>query len=160
MLPIVAIVLALPAHGSENDCTYDQANQLQKLQGIAATKANSRLIEAPRQVIWTGNDRTKWTLTYGGCAHLGFSVTSSRTRARPSKQDEVLQTAVQMAEEFWDPIDAEELRAAIVGRTYERHTAGTATVISIPRQDYDVFEVEHKYGKQIEQITVRWSRSF
>jgi hypothetical protein len=159
LLPARAAPLA-QALPPEAACTYDQANQLNKLKRIAAAKANSRLIPAQRQVSWTEKDQTHWTISYGGCAHIGFSVTASRKRAVPMKQDAVLQQAARMAKAFWDPPDADALSAAIAAGKFEKRIAQGSTLYVIPREDYDAFEIEHGFAKGRERISIRWLRSF
>jgi hypothetical protein len=141
-------------------CTYDQTNQLDKLKSIAATKANSRLIPQRRQVSWIEKDQTEWSLTYGGCAHLGFSVAARRKQALPMKQDEVLRAAVRMATVHWDSQDADALSTAIAAGKFERRTERKVTLYAIAREDYDAFEVEYHFAKGMEQIRIRWLRTF
>lgn len=159
-LLLTAMTLAPPVYASVDECTYDQAAQIEKLQKVASGKPNARIIEAKRQVTWFGTDRTRWTLVYGGCAHLGFSVMSSRMRNEPAKQDEVLQTAVNMAAEFWESSDAQKLQTAVAGKQFEKRTDGMATRYIISRDDYEEFEVEHAFEKRKESISVRWLRNF
>jgi hypothetical protein len=159
-LLLTAMTLASPAYASVDECTYDQAAQLEKLRKVAAGKPNARVVDTKRQVTWIGKDQTHWTLVYGGCAHFGFSVTSTRMRNQPAKQGEMLQTAVEMAAEFWDPADAQVLRSAVSSERFEKRTDGAATRYLISREDYDGFEIEHEFGKRKERITVRWLRSF
>jgi hypothetical protein len=158
-LPARAAPLA-QALPPEAACTYDQANQLNKLKRIAAAKANSRLIPAQRQVSWTEKDQTHWTISYGGCAHLGFSVTASSKRTVPMKQDEVLEQARRMAFAFWDPPDSDVLSTAIAARKFEQRIEEGGTLYVIPREDYDAFEIEHNFTNGREQIGIRWLRSF
>ena len=160
LLPLIGMVLASPAYALTDECTYDQSDQLKKLQSVAAAKANSRVIAGERQVTWTGRDQTHWSLVYGGCAHLGFAITSSRARKLPAKQGEVLQAAARMAAEFWDPSDAADLRAAIASGKFEKRTDQAVTHFSFAHESYDVFEVEHNFEQRTERITVRWVRSF
>ena len=158
----ILIVQARAASPTEPaaECTYDQANQLGKLRSIAATKANARLIPHQRQVSWIEKDQTQWSLSYGGCAHFVFSVTASRKRAMPMKQEEVLQAALRMAKAFWDPPDADALGTAIASGKFERRTEQGGTLYAFTRKDYDAFEVEHDFTKGMEQISIRWLRSF
>ncbi len=154
------MTFAPPVYASVDECTYDQAAQIEKLRKVAAGKPNARVVEAKRQVTWLGKDQTRWTLVYGGCAHLGFSVTSSRMRNQPAKQGEVLRAAVKMAAEFWDSSDAQKLQAAVAGEHFEKRTDGAATRYIISRDDYEEFEVEHVFEKRKESISVHWLRNF
>jgi light-regulated signal transduction histidine kinase (bacteriophytochrome) len=160
LLMLITMTLASPAYASVDECSYDQTTQLEKLRKVAAGKPNARVVEAKRQVTWTGKDKTHWTVVYGGCAHFGFSVTSSQMRTHPAKQDEVLQAAVKIAAEYWDPADAQKLKTAIMGMQFEKRTDGAATRYVISRDDYEEFEVEHEFEKSRERIAVRWLRNF
>jgi hypothetical protein len=160
VLPLIGMLLASTCCTSAAECTYDQSEQLKKLQSIAATKANARFIAGDRQVTWIGRDGTHWSLVYGGCAHLEFAVTSSRVRKLSAKRDEVLQAAERIASEFWYPVDATDLRAAIATEKFEARTDGAVTHFTVEHESYDVFEVEHEFNERVERITVRWVRSF
>lgn len=160
MLLMAAAMVAAPVLAADDECTYDQSAQLEKLRKVAAGKANARVDADKRQLTWTGKDQTRWTLVYGGCAHLGFTVTASHIRERPAKLGEVLQAAVRMASDFWDPADSQELRSAVTDGRFEKRTDGALTRLIISREDYDKFEIEHEFVKPRQHITVRWLRSF
>lgn len=99
---LLALMFSLPitAHAASDDCLYDQANQLEKLQTIAATKPHARVNADEREVSWVGRDRTRWLLVYGGCSHLGFAITASKKQKPASKESVVFQMANRIASEF------------------------------------------------------------
>lgn len=151
--------LASAAHAAHDDCLFDQANQIEKLQTVAATKPSARLNVEAREVSWYGRDHTRWILVYGGCNDLGFAVTASTKQKSASNQTVVLQLANRMATEFWDRVDAAALRRATARGKFERNVDGTATFFSIVHKSYDVIQIEQRYEDGTESISVRWVRT-
>lgn len=159
-LALSAFALAAAAHASGDECVYDQANQLEKLQSVAAAKPHARVVAEERLVAWTGRDKTRWSLVYGGCSHLSFAVTSSKMQKIASKPAAVLQAANRMAAEFWDRSDAADLKKAIAQGKFVKRTDATASYFSIAHESYDVFEIVQEFKDGTESVTVRWVRSF
>lgn len=160
LLVVLAAAIQQTTPAAAGECMYDQPNQLEKLRGVAASKPGARVDADARAVLWTSKDKAHWSLVYGGCDHLGLAITSTKIKSLASKPTETLQAAVKMAVEFFDPVDAADLKKAIDQKKYQIHTNRVSTYFSIENESYDVFEIEQEFKEHAESLTVRWIRSF
>lgn len=103
---------------SEENCDYSQEYQKGKLSKIAAAYDGSKLDLEGRVVSWNLKSGGKIIYGYGGCAHIGHSVTLVEHLEKEPSENEIFTKAQALADEFWGKIDASHLKTALQSKKY------------------------------------------
>ena len=165
LLPRIGMVLVLGwlsllVVASEIDCTYDQPHQVAVLREIASRHPGAAVSDATGTVSWTNEAKTEMSVQFGGCHHLGFTVSATRARDIASPEGETFRVAVELAKGYWDNADSNALESATTSRSFTKETTSTGVLYYMEHDSYDEFVVERELLEGHERITIRWLRSY
>ncbi len=140
------------------DCTYDEATQLQRIVSLAQ-RVNGQVGAGGHSVRWR-EGQTTIEVVYGGCDHLGHSVTRETPAAAPMGEAELLALAERMALEQWAPAEAEMLRNALREQRFTRSQSGAESVLNLSVPDYFEFAITQRHAHGSERVRIHWGRNF
>jgi hypothetical protein len=137
---------------------YDWANQTKVLKAIIKSHPGGVLDKKTNTITWRSSSASATSVQYGGCQHLGFSVTKNISKSKHYSEPEIFSLAISLANEYWRPADAVALTTSISDRTFTNSAVGNSTFFLIPREDYDEFYIEQNFEDGY--VTIFWSFSF
>lgn len=155
----VLIVGSLVSNGIAA-CTYDEADQLAKLASLHTSIAGSSLDETSREVTWTGKDGRKYALTYGGCDHLGHSITVTVPDGIPLTKPELLRFWQALADSYWWSGESAVLKRALDAQQLSSESTGKGVRYDVLGTDYTEMYLESRKDSDALVISVGWVRTF
>jgi len=163
---VVASLLALPLQ-AEDECSFDQENQLKVVASVAASLPGGVIDAAGHLVTWSSRTQDITTFGYGGCADLGSVVTRSTVLPAPRTQKQVLVLARQLAEQFWnnkatrvEPLAAEALVRALEQATFTERQRLSSALYEVNDPSYVQLYVEHSYDNGIDRVAIAWQGNY
>jgi hypothetical protein len=155
---LAAHILLLQLAGALDSCTYDQDAQREILKAMAAPLPS---------VVWTtGRDGFGWsegdrafTVSYGGCHHLGLSVSVEWPVDEMPTEDEIFRVGEQTAARFFSSTELALLRQAIGAREWTRKILPDGVDYALHVPDHAFYVQTQRSGGAL-KVTVAWSRTF
>lgn len=157
---LVILALISGAALSEEGCDYSQEYQQEKLARLADSHDGSELDLDRRVVSWPLENGAKIIYGYGGCTHLGHSVTLVQHLDEIPSEKEALNKAQALANEFWDKSDAEHLKTSLQSKRYTIEKVGLETYYVIEHPDLIEFNVIFEFQHNESRITISSVRNF
>lgn len=157
---IAILVVSTSMYSIATACSYDQERQIVVLRNIAQRFKGSIFNESEKTVSWADAQGKEMRVTYGGCDHLGFTISSAEKRRSELKTGEVFERATVLATDFWDKADAHDLKTALESRAFTVETNHGVTRYWLKHELYDQFTIEHSYSDGRDRVTIFWSRTF
>ena len=137
-----------------DDCMYDQAAQIEFLKSILKSLPGGVLNLKTHTINWTSPTASANSIQYGGCEHLGFSITKNIPKSKKYTEAEVFSLVESLAKEYWSQSDSKALSVAIAERSFSLMTVENSTFFHIPREYYSEFHIEQNFTAGF--VAVRW----
>jgi hypothetical protein len=141
-----------------DDCVYDQDAQIELLKSIAKSHPDGVIDLREKAITWSSPLTSASSIQYGGCEHLGYSVTKNISTSKSYSESEIFTLAITLANEYWSPSDAAALNAAIAEKSFTKAVLNNSTFIHIPREYYSEFYIEQNFTAGY--VTIVWVRNF
>ncbi len=140
------------------DCTYDQSAQIMQLQTIAKQHPGGVIDKESNTIHWGSTANSASSVTYGGCDHLGFTVTKNITPSKKLSEPEVLALAIVLAKEYWELSEAKALVTSVSAKAFTREIIDGSVYFNIPNEYYFEFYIEHNPLEG--HVSIVWARNF
>lgn len=141
-------------------CTYDEADQFEKLQRLADSVEGGEFLRLEKEVRWQDASGRAHTVAYGGCDHLGFKITRRDPAGVQLSDVEVLREAVLLARIPGWMTEDDILERAAETRSYTREESDGAVRFTITGTDYAEIHVESRVAKGYSELSFAWVRDF
>ena len=153
---LLFIVILITQNNCHADiCTFDQANQIERLKSIVKTHPGGVLNKKTHTIIWKSPLANATSIQYEGCELLSFTINKKLAPSKILSEAEVLSLAAALASEYWDDIRSEPFISGIAERKFSISTIDDSTFYNIPREYYDSFFIEKNLSKGY--ITIKWA---
>ena len=153
------LAIAFFASGTVHaECTYDESVQLKRILSLAQ-QVNGRIGAGGHSVRWREGAST-FEVIYGGCDHLGHTVTRESPASNALAEPELLIVAMRLAQQQWTADEAAMLRDALREQRYTRSQNDGQIVFNLAVPDYFEFAITQQHAHGVERVSVRWARNF
>lgn len=168
-MKIIIVLISLflsPVLWADDDCSFDQENQVAVLTAIAQSKPGATLDVEKRQVSWGASGTDMTFFSYGGCEDLGSMVTRSTPMKSPRTHEQVFSLARELARRFWNnqKVAADgataTLLAGLSAKRFEVEKLDDSTIYRVLDKAYVELYVEHAYTDGIDTVTIGWQGNF
>ena len=159
-MSVRAFIIGCLLSNSVGACTYDEANQLAKLAELKNSIVGSSLNKEAREVAWTGTDGKKYSITYGGCDHLGHRITVTEANGVPATKPELFRIWQELADAYWWTGENVILKRALEASEYTSESSGSGVRYDVVGTDYAEMYLESRQEGAVVVVTVAWVRTF
>jgi hypothetical protein len=138
---LVLILFCPPVSADEDECDFDQKEQLKQNIELQKKYPGSHLAEDNRVLVIPVDEGEVW-LGIGGCVHYGITVElKTKFRDRYKREDAFMRRILGLAKAYAQGyIDYERLRAMIDARKWNKETS-PIRYYSLQYDDISTFEV-------------------
>jgi hypothetical protein len=156
---LAAPILLLHIAAAGETCTYDQDAQREQLNTWASDLPSVSWMPMEIGFSWTQDDRS-YSLTYGGCHHLGHRVSVEWPASELPTESEALRVGKNLAERFWSPVELALLDQSVEGRAWTHEASSNGETFLLRVTDYSEFYVRSERAEHGVRVTIFWSRNF
>lgn len=157
-LLLIFVILISATLCYADDCMYDQDAQIEFLRSITRTHPGGVIDLKEKAITWNSLLASASSIQYGGCEHLGYSVTKNILSSKSYSESEIFALAISLANEYWSPSDAAALNAAVAEKSFTKAVLDNSTFFHIPREYYSEFYIEQNFTAGY--VTIVWVRNF
>ena len=137
---------------------YDQEAQNELIESIAKSHPGGVIDLSTRTITWSSPSASASSIQYGGCEHLGFSITKNIQKSKNYTEAEVFSLAESLAKEYWSQSDSKAFSVAIAEKSFLLMKLESSTFFHIPREYYSEFYIEQNFLAGY--VTISWVRNY
>ena len=141
-------------------CTYNEQDQIKKLRQLSESVEGSVLNEATRELAWTGTDKKEYSVTYGGCDHLGHRIQVKTLAGQRPTERELFDTAIGLAAQYWWGGEGRLLKEALEHDRYVVERSESRIRYDLTGTDYAELYIESWQDGAATLISLGWVRDF
>jgi hypothetical protein len=154
------LVVGCLLSGGVGACTYDEADQLARLRALAQSVHSGHLNESARKVTWVGSVGEEYSVSYGGCDHLGHEITVANLVKVMPTEPELLEISQKLANEYWQDGEQKLLGKALETGKFTRDISDVRTRFDVTGTHYSEMYVEARQEAGTVVVALGWVRDF
>ncbi|MBV6412599.1 MAG: hypothetical protein OMOMHJEC_00371 [Xanthomonadales bacterium] len=159
-MSIRALIIGCLVSNGIGACVYDEADQLAKLTELKKSIEGASLNEEAWEVTWTGTDGRKYSVSYGGCDHLGHRITVTETNGTLSTKPELFEIWQELADAYWWSGEDVVLKRALEAGQFTSESSASGVRYDVTGTDYAEMYLESRQEGKAVVVTVGWVRTF